>query len=293
MHWKNPPRGLFAFPAQSNASGVKHDLCWVQKAEECGWDVLLDVSAFVPSSVLDLSEIKPAFVVMSFYKMFGYPTGMGCLLVRNTHIDKLKKTWFAGGTVMAASVKTDHYKLLEGHERYEDGTINFLSIPAIKIGLDFLKSIGMLRIQQRIQSLQKYLHHELSRLQHESGLPIIKIHGPSDRSNCGGNIMITVLDALGQPYPFIEIEEKANAYFISLRSGCFCNPGVDEYNHDLTQDSLEKYFQSEINDPIHLTKNSAGKWRGAVRISVGVPTRKKDLDRFIAFVLTFKDKIRP
>ena len=27
--------------------------------------------------------MTPDFVVMSFYKMFGYPTGGGCLLVRN------------------------------------------------------------------------------------------------------------------------------------------------------------------------------------------------------------------
>jgi len=39
---------LFAFPAQSNVTGVQHSLEWVQKAYEHGWDVLLDAfpSAF-------------------------------------------------------------------------------------------------------------------------------------------------------------------------------------------------------------------------------------------------------
>lgn len=33
-------------------------------------------SAFVPTNRLDLSKYKPDFVTMSFYKMFGFPTGL-------------------------------------------------------------------------------------------------------------------------------------------------------------------------------------------------------------------------
>jgi len=46
-----------------------------RKAHEHGWDVLLDAAAFVPTNPLDLSQVKPDFVPVSFYKMFGYPTG--------------------------------------------------------------------------------------------------------------------------------------------------------------------------------------------------------------------------
>ena len=45
---------LLAYPAQSNASGVQHSLEWIKKAQEQGWDVLLDAAAFVPASKLDL-----------------------------------------------------------------------------------------------------------------------------------------------------------------------------------------------------------------------------------------------
>ncbi len=51
-------------------------------AQERGWDVLLDCAAFVPTSRLDLSVWKPDFVAVSFYKMFGYPTGLGALIAR-------------------------------------------------------------------------------------------------------------------------------------------------------------------------------------------------------------------
>ena len=39
---------LFAFPAQSNVSGVKHDLVGLKSTKDLGWDVLLDAAAFVP-----------------------------------------------------------------------------------------------------------------------------------------------------------------------------------------------------------------------------------------------------
>src|SRR3569623_1906772 len=73
---------LFAFPAQSNFSGVKHPLALVAAARERGWHVLLDAAAFVPSNRLDLKAVQPDFVAISFYKMFGSPTGVGCLLIR-------------------------------------------------------------------------------------------------------------------------------------------------------------------------------------------------------------------
>jgi len=64
---------LFAFPAQSNFSGVKHPLSLIDEAHEHGWHVLVDAAAFVPTNRLDLRLIAPDFVAISFYKMFGYP----------------------------------------------------------------------------------------------------------------------------------------------------------------------------------------------------------------------------
>ena len=73
---------LFAYPAQSNFSGVQHPLEWIAEAQAAGWDVLVDCAAFVPTNRLDLSEFQPDFVPISLYKLLGYPTGVGCLLVR-------------------------------------------------------------------------------------------------------------------------------------------------------------------------------------------------------------------
>ena len=98
-------RGLFAYPAQSNFSGVRHPLTWVDRAQAAGYDVLLDAAAFAPTSQLDLGAVKPDFVTVSFYKMFGYPTGVGCLLARRDALTRLRRPWFSGGTIVGASVQ--------------------------------------------------------------------------------------------------------------------------------------------------------------------------------------------
>ena len=68
---------LFAYPAQSNFSGVRHPLSLVASAQQLGYTALLDAAAFVPTSRLDLRRVRPDFVTMSFYKLFGIPTGIG------------------------------------------------------------------------------------------------------------------------------------------------------------------------------------------------------------------------
>ena len=126
---------LFAFPAQSNFSGVKHSLELVAKAQSKGWRVLLDAAAFVPTNRLDLSAVQPDFVAVSFYKMFGYPTGVGALLVHRPAYAKLKRPWFAGGTVNYATVQGQAHVLSPSEAAFEDGTLNYLAIPAVEIGL--------------------------------------------------------------------------------------------------------------------------------------------------------------
>ena len=116
---------LFAYPAQSNVSGVRHSLGWIKKAQDLGWDVLLDAAAFVPTSKLDLSIYRPDFVSISFYKIFGYPTGIGCLLVEKSKFLKLKKPWFAGGTILLSAVKYNGYFLKQDHEKFENGPAGY------------------------------------------------------------------------------------------------------------------------------------------------------------------------
>lgn len=281
---------LFAFPAQSNVSGVKHDLNWISKAQEMGYDVLLDAAAFVPTNKLDLSQVKPDFVSVSFYKIFGYPTGLGCLFIKKSSFDRLNKPWFAGGTVTLVSVGSQDKFLAKGHERFEDGTIDYLNIPAVKIGLDYIDSIGIQKITNRVQSVISALTSELKQLKHDNGNPIVKVFGPSDFRNRGGNIIMNFFDRDGEVIPFEDIERKANEQMISIRSGCFCNPGIDEINNCITNDELSQYFVSRDMGDYFDMITFLGKMRGATRVSVGISTVERDLHSLVNFVAGLKNK---
>ena len=83
---RNNGRGLFVYAAQSNFNGTKYPLEWIpqvqghQEDEDEGqgrWFVLLDAASFLTTSVLDLSKFQPDFISLSFYKIFGFPTGLG------------------------------------------------------------------------------------------------------------------------------------------------------------------------------------------------------------------------
>ena len=275
---------LFAMPAQSNVTGVRHDLGWVDYAQERGWDVLLDAAAYVPTSRLDLTQVRPQFVSISFYKIFGYPTGLGCLLVRNDVLNKLQKRWFAGGTVSLVSVLAPYHFLASGNERFENGTVNYLDIPAIKIGLDFINKIGIDRLHERISALADYLTKELKGLKYASGASVVRIFGPEDRAFTGGTIVMAFFNKDGSPIPFEEIQNRSNKKNISIRSGCFCNPGIDEINNCITSEELSTYFTSRESGDYHDMIKFLHKMRGAVRVSVGIATTKQDLDEFIQFV---------
>jgi len=96
----------------------------------------------------------------------------------------LRHPWFAGGTVWGASVQGDGYVLLEGGEAFEDGTLNYLSLPAVEIGLRHLMMIGMDTIHERIRCLTGWLLEALLSLHHSNGTPLVRIYGP--HTNCQG-----------------------------------------------------------------------------------------------------------
>ncbi len=295
--FKDKKNKLFGFPAQSNVSGVKHDWAWVKTAKEKGWDVLLDAAAFVPTCKLDLKEVQPDFVSVSFYKIFGFPTGIGCLLVKKDSFPKLKKHWFAGGTVDYVSVKESNHLLIANHERFENGTLNYLDIPAITLGLEFIESIGIENIRKRVMDLTGLFLKEMSAIKHDNGLPVVRMFGPMNTENRGGTVILNFQDTEGNTFPFDWIEEQANKQLISIRSGCFCNPGIDETNHCVSNEEMAQYYTSRKEKEFDSTtgylrymSKMIGRMRGATRVSFGIATTTKDIETFVNFVLKLKNQ---
>jgi len=287
---------LFAFPAQSNFSGVKHPLDLVGKAQKKGWRVLLDAAAFVPTNRLDLSATQPDFVTLSFYKMFGYPTGVGALLIRRSALASLKRPWFAGGTVNFASVQGQAHVLSPNEAAFEDGTLNYLSIPAVEIGLQHLQSIGIEIIAERVRCLTGWLLEELLALRHTSGRAMVRIYGPANTQARGGTVTLNLYDPQGHLLDYRRVEELAGAENISLRTGCFCNPGAGEIAEGLTEEDMRAGFTmgEDINllSFVKMMQERGHKSAGAIRASIGIATNFTDVWRFLRFIAGFRDQTR-
>jgi len=287
-------QNLFAFPAQSNFSGVQHSLEWIARAQDKGWDVLLDAAAFVPTNHLNLKIVKPDFVCISFYKMFGYPTGIGTLLIRRSVFHKLDRPWFAGGTVNFASVQGKGHYLAENEAAFEDGTINYLNIPAIKMGLLHLEKAGMDIIGERVHCLADWVLQNLYAMQHDNGKPMVRLYGPVDSHQRGGTITFNLYSPDGYLLDYRRIEELANEKHISLRTGCFCNPGAGEIAEGLTPEDMEAAIKTgkDMSLPrfVQMIQHRGNKSAGAIRISFGLASNFTDAYHFLEFVSTFRDK---
>lgn len=283
---------LFAYPAQSNFSGVQHSLQWIEIAQSKGWDVLLDAAAFAPTNHLDLSVYKPDFVSLSFYKIFGYPTGIGALIAKRSVLRKLRRPWFAGGTITVASVQADAHHLHEGEAGFEDGTIDYLNLPAVKIGLKHIQNTGIDLIHERVISLTGYLLDELTALRHSNGRELLRIYGPITTEARGGTLAMNFFDAEGVLFDYRFIEGLANEVNISLRTGCFCNPGTGELALHLNKDTIIDCFNTTERMTfeefvIALTNAGEGEGVGAVRVSLGLASNFEDAYRFVRFAKTF------
>ena len=287
---------LFAFPAQSNFSGVKHPLTLVDEATASGWDVLLDAAAFVPTNRLDLRAVRPAFVAVSFYKMFGYPTGVGCLLIRNDALPRLARPWFAGGTVNFATVHGRAHLLAAREAGFEDGTLNYLAIPAVEIGLRHLSIIGIDAIETRVRCLTGWLLERLVALRHSNGRPMVRIYGPLTTTMRGGIVTMNFYDPEGHLLDYRRVEELAGSERISVRTGCFCNPGAGETAEGITDDdvAIALATTTDLNLPrfMQLITHRSGKSAGAIRVSFGIASNFDDAQRFLLFAESLRDQTR-
>lgn len=282
---------LFVYPAQSNFSGVKHPLTWIETARRAGYDVFLDAAAFVPTNPLSLRAWAPDFVCLSFYKMFGYPTGVGVLLARRDALRKLRRPWFAGGTVRFVAAQPEVHLPHTTARGFEDGTLNYLDIAAVPLGLDFLRGIGMERIQEHVTTLTAFLLEQLGALEHGDRAPLVRVYGPPTTEERGATVAFNVVARGGQVVDCRSVEERAGDAGVSLRTGYFCNPGAAESAFGHPEADVRSCFDA-LSDSFSLSRFSTciqDRPVGAVRVSLGPASNQDDVLRLIGVLAGFRD----
>jgi selenocysteine lyase/cysteine desulfurase len=226
--------------------------------------------------------------------MFGYPTGLGCLIAKHDKLRKLERPWFAGGTIQVASVAACDHFMADGPPAFEDGTVNYLAIPAIEIGLRHMLSVGLDAISTRVRCLTDWLIDGFLAASHSNGQPLAKILGPRNSVDRGGTVTVTLLDPDGDPYSGARIEELAGDANISLRTGCFCNPGAGEVALGVDTDLMKHWFERPkdvgFQELVTEVRELTGKELSAIRTSVGIATNFNDVYYLMRFLDTLRDR---
>ncbi|KAI3456698.1 hypothetical protein Pfo_013361 [Paulownia fortunei] len=292
---------LFAFPSECNFSGLRFNLDLVNVIKEDSyempgtsprhsghWMVLIDAAKGSATSPPDLSKHKADFVVVSFYKVFGYPTGIGALIARNDSAKLLKKTYFSGGTVAASIADVDFYKRRDGIEEYfEDGTLSFVSIASLHHGFKILNALTMSAISRHAMSLASYMRNALLNLRHVNGNRVCKLYGLNDPellcNEMGPIVSFNLKRPDGSWFGHRDVEKLASLSNIQLRTGCFCNPGACAKHLGLSHSDLLSNIEAghicwDDHDILH------GKPTGAVRVSFGYMSTFEDARKFLKFI---------
>lgn len=298
-HPRDSAPSLFAVTGQSNISNTKNPLEILAHASALGYHTLLDAAALAPTSTISLENTPVDAMAISFYKMFGYPTGVGALVVKESFLKLLERPWFAGGNVDVVQVPgTLVTRSASLHERFEDGTINYLSLSAVTDGLRFL-SVYLPFLPLRLSCLMHVLTSSLIQMRHDStGAPVVKILSklPSKRlkyigeeADSGSTVSLIFLSPSGDMIPNSFVEHVAVSHNISLRTGCMCNPGGAAALLGVKDQMALLYPGVTLKD----FERVVGRELGVVRISLGLATTFHDVWRVIDFVSNLaNDRIR-
>jgi selenocysteine lyase/cysteine desulfurase len=125
---------------------------------------------------------------------------------------------------------------------------------------------------------------------------MVRIYGPTTGQMRGGTITFNLYDPDGHLLDYRRIEELATESRISIRTGCFCNPGAGETAEGLTEEDMlaGAAAGADMNLPrfLQVIQHRGGKSAGAIRASLGLASNFADADAFVRFVSGFRDQTR-
>ena len=295
-------QGLTVLPLQCNATGKRYiDLMKrVCRSKTDTALVMVDAASYLSSTQrLNLSELSadetPDMVAWSFYKIFGYPTGLGGLLVKASAAPRLThKTYFGGGTVDSILAETRWTKPRKDFEaRLEDGTVNIHGILAVNTALDFYrKTFGPWDMRGGyVAGLRSNLTQAMQSMTHGNGNPVVRLY--PDHSEAGAQfgpiVNFNVLTARGTVVPPQEVDRLASISNIHLRMGRHCNPGFVTSQLGTTAAQIKQEYADGVgcDDAGDAALEGSSKASASLRASLCLLNTDEDVERLVGFLARF------
>jgi cysteine desulfurase / selenocysteine lyase len=190
----------------TNTTGWKGNAREVAKiAHDSGALICIDGAQGVAHGRTDFRRDDFDFLCFSGHKMLG-PTGIGALVARKQLLDRLEPLMSGGGTVKTVSDgKVDQ---MDDQTRFEAGVQHYSGILGLAAACDYLKRIGMEKVEAHGKTLGVALRRELEAVD-------AVIYGPADAAHSA----LYSFNLKGKPHDVALMLDKQG---IAVRSGFFC-----------------------------------------------------------------------
>ena len=147
----------------SNAIGSVQDIKRIGRgSEENNILFMVDAAQSFGHMKVDVKEFKADFIAFPGHKGALGPVGTGFLFCNLQSVDELEPPNLGGGTVI--DVLEDQFKLEKPPKRFEAGTLNIAGFIGLGKAIDYLKRIGMDKIEKHGKNLTRKLYKSLTEI---------------------------------------------------------------------------------------------------------------------------------
>jgi cysteine desulfurase / selenocysteine lyase len=168
---------IVAFAHQSNVLGSVLPVAeLVSRARAVGAVTVLDACQSVPHQPVNLTALGVDFAAFSGHKMLG-PSGVGVLWGRGELLAALPPFLTGGSMITTVTMETAGY--LPPPQRFEAGTQRVAQAIGLSAAVDYLRAVGMERIEAREAELGRMLVAGLT------AIDGIRVIGPTDARRVG------------------------------------------------------------------------------------------------------------
>ena len=173
-----------------------------------GAKVLVDAAQSIVHSQTNVQNVGCDFLAFSSHKMLG-PTGVGVLYIKESLIAEMSPYMYGGDMIETVEQYTSKYKM--DYAKFEAGTPSVADVIAFGAALDYLKKVGMSKIEKHDRELLAYAKAQFSKFKE------VKIFSPKNIKNCGP-VLSFVVEGI-HPHDIASVFDSEG---VAIRAGFHC-----------------------------------------------------------------------